>query len=226
MISTTLQRRLRRRKIKGKTVLLPTFVPISLPLPLPMPIGHFGKCEHCGQDFLVEHTAQFECRWCLGWRKCILCGHDFILRVHNQKYCSQKCLKRRPSNVAAVRKWRVNNPAKAQASRRRSVAKNINLRLSIRLRSRLYDAFKGIRKSTHTMELLGCSIKELKQHLESQFQLGMTWDNYGKWHLDHIRPLASFDLAQPSQQRLACHWTNLQPLWAIDNLRKRSTWVV
>lgn len=57
-------------------------------------------------------------------------------------------------------------------------------------------------------------------HLEAKFSEGMTWQNYGTWHIDHIRPLASFDLTDPAQVRLACHFTNLQPLWGADNIRK------
>lgn len=61
---------------------------------------------------------------------------------------------------------------------------------------------------------------ELRAHLEAQFQAGMSWDNYGEWHIDHIKPLASFDLEDTDQLKLACHYTNLQPLWAKDNLSK------
>lgn len=57
-------------------------------------------------------------------------------------------------------------------------------------------------------------------HLEAQFAPGMTWENRGEWHVDHIRPLASFDLTDPEQLRTASHYTNLQPLWASDNLAK------
>jgi len=59
-------------------------------------------------------------------------------------------------------------------------------------------------------------------HLESKFQEGMSWENYGKngWHLDHIIPLSAFDLTDPEQLKIACHYTNIQPLWARDNLVK------
>lgn len=70
------------------------------------------------------------------------------------------------------------------------------------------------------MELVGCSIDKLKQHLESKFTEGMSWDNYGDWHVDHIKPCASFDLSDPEQQRLCFNYKNLQPLWAADNLSK------
>lgn len=75
-------------------------------------------------------------------------------------------------------------------------------------------------------ELIGCSPDELKKHLENQFQPGMTWDNHGLygWHIDHIRPCASFDLTDPEQQKQCSHYTNLQPLWAQDNLDKGATW--
>lgn len=90
-------------------------------------------------------------------------------------------------------------------------------------RSRISEAIKvnNGRKVSSTKELLGCSIPHLKAHLEKQFTKGMTWENYGEWHVDHIIPCASFDLTKPDQQRQCFHFTNLQPLWAHDNLKKR-----
>ena len=72
------------------------------------------------------------------------------------------------------------------------------------------------------MSDLGCTIPELKQYLESKFQEGMTWENWGVhgWHIDHIIPLSSFDLTCREQFLKVCHYTNLQPLWAKDNLSK------
>jgi len=70
------------------------------------------------------------------------------------------------------------------------------------------------------MKLVGCSIDFLKQHLENKFKPGMSWKNYGKWHIDHIRPCASFDLRKPAEQKKCFHYSNLQPLWAKENLVK------
>ena len=87
---------------------------------------------------------------------------------------------------------------------------------------RQYKCIKrqGALKAGSTAELLGCNKNELASHLETQFTEGMSWDNYGKWHIDHIKPIVSFDLTDPRQQKECFNYTNLQPLWAEDNLRK------
>ena len=113
------------------------------------------------------------------------------------------------------RNWCKNNPEKIKQYNNK-----ISIKLGRNLRSRIWMALKGIAKSAHTLELLGCSILQLIKHLEKQFKKGMTWANYGKWHVDHIKPLSSFDLTKLKQQRLACNYKNLQPLWAAENLRK------
>ena len=97
---------------------------------------------------------------------------------------------------------------------------DIGFRLLGNCRSRLYKAIKNNSKSASTRELIGCTIEELKQHLESQFTEGISWENYGEWHIDHIIPCASFDFTKEEDQRKAFHFTNLQPLWAEDNLKK------
>lgn len=78
------------------------------------------------------------------------------------------------------------------------------------------------KKKSTTIELLGCSPNEFRKHLESLWTSGMSWDNYGPtgWHIDHIKPCASFDLTDPAQQKACFHWTNCQPLWAKDNFAK------
>lgn len=92
--------------------------------------------------------------------------------------------------------------------------------LSRILRSRLHSAIKGNFKAGSAVRDLGCSIAFLKQHLEAQFRTGMSWRNHGKWHIDHKKPLANFDLTDRKQLLQACHFTNLQPLWAKENLSK------
>ena len=88
------------------------------------------------------------------------------------------------------------------------------------LRGRINRALKGQTKSDTTSTLIGCSMVELKAYLQARFLEGMSWNNYGKWHIDHIKPCASFDLSDPNQQAQCFYYTNLQPLWAKDNLSK------
>lgn len=106
---------------------------------------------------------------------------------------------------------------------------DIKFRILVNLRSQINRFVKFPIKYNSTMKLVGCSIKQLKQHLESHFTNGMNWNNYGtgwngkgmkEWHIDHIRPCASFDLSKSSEQRKCFHYTNLQPLWAKENLSK------
>jgi hypothetical protein len=93
-------------------------------------------------------------------------------------------------------------------------------KISCILRGRLKNALKSNSKSKRTFELLGCSVEELWIHLESTFKPGMTRENHGEWHIDHIIPCISFDLSKPEEQAKCFHYTNLQALWAHENLSK------
>jgi hypothetical protein len=97
-----------------------------------------------------------------------------------------------------------------------------HFRIGVSLRKRLTLALKARRtqKVARLVELIGCTITELATHLEKKFQAGMAWANYGEWHIDHIRPCASFDLTDAQEQRRCFHYSNLQPLWAGENIRK------
>lgn len=97
---------------------------------------------------------------------------------------------------------------------------DIQFRLRKLLRVRFRDVLRGRLKQNSILDLLGCSIEELKCYLEKQFQPGMFWSNQGLWHIDHIIPLASFDLTKQEDLEKAFHFNNLQPLWANDNIRK------
>ncbi len=103
------------------------------------------------------------------------------------------------------------------SNRRRS---NINVRISESLRARIYNTLKGFNKAKHTVELVGCSIEQLKEHLEKQFKQSMTWNNYGAWHIDHIVPCSKFDLSKSIEQRKCFNYKNLQPLWSYENQSK------
>ena len=88
------------------------------------------------------------------------------------------------------------------------------------MKSAVSEVLKGNPKITTTMKLVGCSIEQLKVHLENKFKKGMTWKNYGKWHIDHIKLCASFNLSKPSEQQKCFHYINLRPLWAKENLQR------
>lgn len=93
-------------------------------------------------------------------------------------------------------------------------------RIRMRCRKRIWEAFagKGYSKKTRTFNMIGCTPEELLRHLEGQFSDGMTRENYGEWHIDHIIPLAS---AETEEEVISlCHYSNLQPMWASDNLAK------
>ena len=97
----------------------------------------------------------------------------------------------------------------------------INGTMINRIRSRIWQALKkGFTKSASTLELVGCSMLDFRQHIEKQFPDGMSWDNVGVWEIDHITPLSAFDLSDPSQQRLAFRYTNCRPLWKNLNRQK------
>ena len=122
--------------------------------------------------------------------------------------------------------WRKNNRKTIQATNTK-YEKNRKLtdpefKLTKTLRSRLGSAIKSTKavKSNSTMKLTGCELTFLKEYLEAKFTEGMTWENHGTWHIDHIRPCCSFDLTTEEGQKTCFHYTNLQPLWAHDNLSK------
>lgn len=97
------------------------------------------------------------------------------------------------------------------------------VKLRATLRSRIREALKNESKKAHgTEDLLGCSVDFLKIYLSKMFKEGMSWENHGEWHIDHIKPCSSFDLTKESEQRKCFHYTNLQPLWAEENLKKNN----
>ncbi|TPL66607.1 hypothetical protein [Mesorhizobium sp. B2-4-1] len=97
-----------------------------------------------------------------------------------------------------------------------------NFKIAHRLRVRINRVLGDQYTNGSAVSDLGCSIPEFKAYIESKFLPGMSWENWAfdTWHLDHIKPLASFDLTDQAQFLQACHYTNMQPLWALDNMKK------
>lgn len=132
-------------------------------------------------------------------------------------------IKNRDVILKRVREYRKNNRDKINSYIKNKKKTNILFYITSILRRRMAKVIAEAKsvKSENTAELLGCDIKTLKDWLESKFLPGMTWDNRGDaWHIDHIIPCASFDLTKPDEQKACFHYTNLQPLWATDNIKK------
>lgn len=137
--------------------------------------------------------------------------------------------KHKDEQLEKSRLWRQENLEKSRKIGREWNAKKriqdpgfrilASLRSRIRIVLRRHEAVKA----EHTKELLGCDAKQLREHLEKAFREGMTWENYGSvWHVDHIRPCVSFDLTQKEEQKACFHYSNLQPLFVKDNIKKSS----
>ncbi len=131
-------------------------------------------------------------------------GEEFLERQRERK------------NTDEFRAW-----ARKYGAKKR---KDIDFRLTKSLRDRLHKAIIGKIKYESAIELIGCSTEELKDYLSKQFSENMNWDNYGKWHIDHIRPCNSFDLSNKDQQRLCFNYFNLQPLWGTQNYAKKDSY--
>ena len=99
---------------------------------------------------------------------------------------------------------------------------DINFRISKICRTRILQALKGLSKSASTMKLIGCTIDELRNHIESKFEPWMTWGNQGRggWDIEHIKACANFNLVDPEQQCACFNWRNLQPMEHIANIKK------
>ena len=102
---------------------------------------------------------------------------------------------------------------------------DVGFRLIARYRTRIYKALKGILKTEKTKDLVGCSIEKLKLYIESMFIEGMSWNNYGEWHIDHIKPCSKFDFNNKKEIHECFHYSNMQPLWAKDNLKKSAKFI-
>ena len=176
-------------------------------------------CRGCGnvfESFTVKNFCNHKC-----YKKHWATENSTSLKQKRATYHKAN----KDKNIQRVNQWRKQNRDKARQYNKKYKGKTkltYNEKIKHRLRTRINTAIKGLLKIGSPIKELGCSIEQFKKHIENQFQPGMTWENYGRtgWHIDHIKPLASFDLENPVEFKEACHYTNLQPLWAIDNLRK------
>jgi hypothetical protein len=182
--------------------------------------GKFGVYSHC-----KNCKSNTDKKYYIKNKTKILISTKQYREKHSDKIrIEQKIYRKANKNEIKLykQKYKKKNKSKIYKWHKNKLKTDINYRLIDRLRHRLYDALCGKIKNGSAIKDLGCSIPELKLYLESKFQMGMTWDNWSRdgWHIDHIKPLSSFDLTDRKQFLEAVHYTNLQPLWAKDNLSK------
>lgn len=130
--------------------------------------------------------------------------------------------------IAQGRDWRLKNRDKINLLARKRFCEKYHTDLCFKFianqRSRINGFLRNVKaiKAGKSMCLIGCSAEQFKKHIESLWTDGMSWNNHGYygWHVDHIKPLISFDMRDPEQQKIAFHYTNLQPLWMKDNFSK------
>lgn len=139
------------------------------------------------------------------------------------KELKEKIYKRDKEKILLSNKiYRDNNKEKRnEYNRKRKLTDPIfKLKHLMNSRMRVFMKSHNITKNNKTFEIIGCSPSVLKEYIENKFQSGMSWDNQGEWHIDHIIPLSSGKTEK--EILMLCHYTNLQPLWAIDNIKKGS----
>lgn len=156
--------------------------------------GYKSKCKNCYLEKVKNYNAE---------------NKNSQVTYHQKYYIENK--------VSLLERQKKYNK-QYQNDRRKT---DINYRLAAMLRTTIYRCVKGTIKVASSVRDLGCSIEYFKNYIEQKFQEGMTWKNYGEWHLDHIIPLSKFDLRDRSHFLIACNYTNYQPLWAADNIKKR-----
>ena len=162
-----------------------------------------SRCKDCGGSSICEHgRVRSQCKDCGGSS---ICEHGRERSLCKDCGGSSIC-----EHGRQRRKCKICDP---HGHFRHLISK--------RIRTAIIN--NGDFKFKTTLELLGCSVADARIHIESQFYDGMSWENIGEWHIDHRRPCASFDLTLESDQKMCFHYSNLQPMWASENISKQDS---
>jgi hypothetical protein len=179
--------------------------------------GLNGQCKECVRIYQASYRREYY----TNNKKDLKCKHkEYYLSNKDKMDKYYKLYREQNKDKSKIyhKEYYLLNKNKINKYKNDYLNKNIDKKIKHRLRSRISMAMRSVNqnKCMSSANLLGCSINEFKQYLESKFTKGMTWENYGKngWHIDHIKPCDSFDLTLPDEQKKCFHYTNLQPLWA------------
>lgn len=189
-----------------------------------------SKIEHQ----VIDGTEVKRCGSCTQWKsleqytknksksdglcdKCIIC----LKKYRHERL--EKDKEYRKNNRDKVNKWKKNGREKKKENPDDIFIKT---RIKENLARRLRFILKGVQKSARTCEIIGCSPEELKSHLEGTFSEGMSWENYGEWHIDHVLPCAAFDQSNEIEMKACWNFKNLRALWGSENLIKSDSFDV
>ena len=177
-----------------------------------------SRCKECGGSQICEHgRIRNQCRECGG---STFCEHG--RRRNHCKECGGASICEHGRNRGQCKECGGASICEHGRQRRRCKECDLHgyIRHLISGRMRIAIINQNKIKDIGTLELLGCSINEVRVHLENQFIGEMSWENSGEWHIDHRRPCASFDLTNLDDQKICFHYSNLQPMWAAENMFK------
>jgi hypothetical protein len=173
--------------------------------------GYNVICKNCANDYRLNNKESLK----EYYKEYRLNNKECIIKKQKEYYLNNK-----EKVLSRNKEYRLNNRKKLNDFRINKKIKNPLFRLRCNIGSLILKSItrQGYSKKSKTYEYLGCTFEEFKIHIEKQFIKGMTWDNQGEWHLDHIYPMS---LAKDEQEVIKLnHYTNFQPLWAFDNLSK------
>ena len=167
--------------------------------------------DHFGKKKTYQDGLQYWCKSCY--------------RFYKKQYYDLNLNKSRQSRSL----WKISNKNKVLIYQRSYLSKKYQTDKIFRIiknqRNRLHEILVGPKPCSFSKSI-GCSSIQLKSYLESKFQPGMTWDNYGEWEVDHIKPLSIFNLTNVIEFQEACSYKNLQPLWKKENREKSNKWEI
>ena len=192
--------------------------------------GFHYRCKDCAKKY-YENNKEYLIAHTKAWRAL----NKEHLKLYNKKYNleNKEKISKRQKRYREEHKIELSLYSKEYSKRNKNrirayvkhrLKTDLNFKLKEYLRGRVRCALRGNPKLETTMKLVGCSITKLKQHLEKQFKLGMSWKNYGLggWEIDHIIPCIKFDMTKLEEQKACFNYKNLQPLWARENRQKNS----
>jgi len=190
-------------------------------------------CKECVKQYNIEYRKKNKKELIIKKQKYYLENKEEIKekvsiyqKTKNGKKVKNRSSKKYRKTLKAKetrKKWINNNRERLNKLKRIRYEKN---KLNHNISQAIRDSLRYGKNGRHWEDLVGFTLNDLKNHLENQFEEGMCWDNYGRfgWHIDHIIPIASFDITDYNCEDFKKCWSldNLQPLWAEENLSKGS----